>query len=93
MSHAYDDAAGRAKGSSIPVDGLYAEPGAVSFGEGQRATYVSIMRVGGHVDDELPVKRVEVAGHPDKLFGRLRSSWTPTTRWCSARRTSVRART
>ncbi len=73
MSHAYDDAAGRAKGSSIPVDGLYAEPGAVSFGEGQRATYVSIMRVGGHVDDELPVKRVEVAGHPDKLFGRLRS--------------------
>ena len=34
MSHAYDDAAGRAKGSSIPVDGLYAEPGAVSFGEG-----------------------------------------------------------
>ncbi len=27
MSHAYDDAAGRAKGSSIPVDGLYAEPG------------------------------------------------------------------
>lgn len=73
MSHAYDDAAGRAKGSSIPVDGLYAEPGSVSFGEGQRATYVSIMRVGGHVDDELPVKRVEVAGHPDKLFGRLRS--------------------
>ena len=55
------------------MDGLYAEPGAVSFGEGQRATYVSIMRVGGHVDDELPVKRVEVAGHPDKLFGRLRS--------------------
>ncbi|MFR3091237.1 MAG: CarD family transcriptional regulator, partial [Eggerthella lenta] len=29
--------------------------------------------MGGHVDDELPVKRVEVAGHPDKLFGRLRS--------------------
>ena len=73
MSHAYDDVVGRAKGSSIPVEGLYAEPGAVSFGEGQRATYVSIMRVGGHVDDELPVKRVEVAGHPDKLFGRLRS--------------------
>lgn len=73
MSHAFDDAVGRAKGSSIPVEGLYAEPGAVSFGEGQRATYVSIMRVGGHVDDELPVKRVEVAGHPDKLFGRLRS--------------------
>lgn len=73
MTHAYDDIAGRAKGTGIALKGLYAEPGAVSFGEGQRATYVSIMRVGGHVDDELPVKRVEVAGHPDKLFGRLRS--------------------
>ena len=31
------------------------------------------MRVGGEVDDELPVKRVEVAGSPEKLFGRLRS--------------------
>ena len=29
------------------------------------------MRVGGTIDVELPVKRVEVAGHPDKLFGRL----------------------
>ena len=73
MSHAFDDVVGRAKGSSIPVDGLYEQPANVSFGEGQRATYVSIMRVGGQVDDELPVKRVEVAGHPDKLFGRLRS--------------------
>ncbi|MEG0505292.1 MAG: CarD family transcriptional regulator, partial [Raoultibacter sp.] len=31
------------------------------------------MSVGGHVDDELPVKRVEVAGHPEKLYGRLRT--------------------
>ena len=93
MSHAYDDAAGRAKGSSIPVDGLYAESGAVSFGEGQRATYVSIMRVGGHVDDELPVKRVEVAGIPTSSSGACAASWTPTTRWCSARRTSARAKT
>ncbi|WP_080798022.1 transcription-repair coupling factor [Arabiibacter massiliensis] len=73
MAHAYDDVRGRAAGSSIPPQGLYVEPSNVSFGEGQRATYVSIMRVGGHVDDELPVKRVEVAGHPDKLFGRLRT--------------------
>ncbi|OUO90823.1 transcription-repair coupling factor [Gordonibacter sp. An230] len=73
MAHAYDDVRGRAAGSSIPPQGLYVEPSNVSFGEGQRATYVSIMRVGGQVDDELPVKRVEVAGHPDKLFGRLRT--------------------
>lgn len=73
MTHAYEDITGRAKGSGIGVEGLYLEPSNVSFGDGQRATYVSIMRVGGHIDDELPVKRVEVAGHPDKLYGRLRS--------------------
>ena len=73
MAHAHDDVLGRAKGSGIAAAGLYAEPADVSFGACQRSTYVSIMRVGGQVDDELPVKRVEVAGHPDKLFGRLRS--------------------
>lgn len=73
LSHAYDDVLGRAKGSGIGVKGLYVDPSDVSFGGGQRATYVSILRVGGQLDDEVPVKRVEVAGHPDKLYGRLRS--------------------
>ena len=72
-SHLFEEAAVRAKGTSIPVEGLYCDPSRLSFGDNQRATYLSIMRVGGMVDDELPVKRVEVAGHPDKLFGRLRS--------------------
>ena len=72
-SHAHEDIAVRAKGSSIAPTGLFAEPAALDFGGGQRATYVSIMRVGGQVDDELPVKRVDVAGAPDKLFGKLRS--------------------
>ncbi|MEG0375426.1 MAG: transcription-repair coupling factor [Raoultibacter sp.] len=72
-SHAYDDIEGRAKGSSIPTKGLYLTPAELDFGSNQRATYVSIMSVGGHVDDELPVKRVEVAGHPEKLYGRLRT--------------------
>ena len=72
-SHAWDEVQAQSKGSSIPADGLFCEPAALSFGDGLRATYASIMRVGGSVDDELPVKRVEVAGHPDKLFGRLRS--------------------
>ena len=72
-SHLFEEAAARAKGTSIPVEGLYCDPSRLSFGDNQRATYLSIMRVGGMVDDELPVKRVEVAGHPDKLFGRLRS--------------------
>ena len=72
-SHLFEEATPRAKGTSIPVEGLYCDPSRLSFGDNQRATYLSIMRVGGMVDDELPVKRVEVAGHPDKLFGRLRS--------------------
>lgn len=72
-SHAYEDIEGRAKGSSIPVKGLYVSPAELDFGKNQRATYVSIMSVGSHVDDELPVKRVEVAGHPEKLFGRLKT--------------------
>lgn len=73
MTHVYDDIVSRAKGSGIGIEGLFADATHVSFGEGQRATYVSIMQVGSAVDDDLPVKRVDVAGHPDKLFGRLRS--------------------
>ena len=72
-THAYDDLTGRARGTNVALAGLYAEPSELAFGSGQRATYVSIMRVGGSMDDELPVKRVDVAGHPDKLFGKLRS--------------------
>uniref|UniRef100_UPI0020A69DE0 transcription-repair coupling factor n=1 Tax=Adlercreutzia sp. ZJ473 TaxID=2722822 RepID=UPI0020A69DE0 len=71
--HLYDDLAARAKGTSIALAGLFAEPARVSFGTGTRATYVSIMRVGGSIDEELPVKRVDVAGNPDKLFGKLRN--------------------
>jgi transcription-repair coupling factor (superfamily II helicase) len=73
MAHASEDALARAKGSNVALEGLLASPAQVSFGDCQRATYVSIMRVGGHVDVELPVKRAEVAGHPEKLYGRLRN--------------------
>ncbi len=71
--HAYDDIEGRAHGSKLSMAGLYMPPSSLSFGSGQCANYLSIMRVGGAVDDELPVKRVDVAGNPEKLFGRLRS--------------------
>ncbi len=70
--HALDELAARAKGSNIALEGLYAQASALDFGGQVRATYLSLMRVGGALDEELPVKRVEVAGHPDKLFGRLR---------------------
>ncbi len=73
MAHALDELSVKAKGSGLALDSLYASAESASFGDALRATYVSIMQVGGLLDAELPVKRVEVAGHPDKLYGRLRS--------------------
>ncbi|MDO5334871.1 MAG: transcription-repair coupling factor [Coriobacteriia bacterium] len=63
----------RAQGTSIKPGLLFATPHELDFGKNQRATYLSIMRVGAQMDDELVVKRVDVAGSVDKLFGRLRS--------------------
>ena len=71
--HAYDELSKRCVGTSIPVGDLYVGPAELDFGKNPRATYVSIMRVGAQIDSELVVKRVDVAGDPDKLFGRLRS--------------------
>ena len=70
--HASDELKERAKGSGIQAKSLFKDASELDFGTGQRATYLSIMRVGAAFDDELPVKRVDVAGDPDKLFGRLR---------------------
>ncbi|WP_165249234.1 transcription-repair coupling factor [Adlercreutzia sp. ZJ141] len=72
-AHTREDIEGRARGSHIALDGLYLQPATLSFGTNQRATYVSIMTAGSQIDADLPVKRTEVAGHPDKLFGRLRT--------------------
>lgn len=71
--HAYDELSERCVGTSIPVSDLYMGPNELDFGANPRATYVSIMRVGVQLDSELVVKRVDVAGDPEKLFGRLRS--------------------
>lgn len=71
--HAYDELSKRCAGTSIPVSDLYIGPNELDFGANPRATYVSIMRVGVQLDSELVVKRVDVAGDPEKLFGRLRS--------------------
>ena len=71
--HAYDELSKRCVGTSIPVSDLYTGPNELDFGANPRATYVSIMRVGVQLDSELVVKRVDVAGDPEKLFGRLRS--------------------
>lgn len=71
--HAYEELSKRCVGTSIPVSDLYMGPNELDFGANPRATYVSIMRVGVQLDSELVVKRVDVAGDPEKLFGRLRS--------------------
>ena len=71
--HAYDELSKRCVGTSIPVSDLYMGPNELDFDANPRATYVSIMRVGVQLDSELVVKRVDVAGDPEKLFGRLRS--------------------
>lgn len=71
--HAYDELSKRCVGTSIPVSDLYMGPNELDFGANPRATYVSIMRVGVQLNSELVVKRVDVAGDPEKLFGRLRS--------------------
>ncbi len=72
-THAYDSIAERAHGTNIALDGLYMSAAALNFGGEVRSTYMSIMQVGGIADDELPVKRTDVAGAPDKLYGKLLS--------------------
>ncbi len=80
-ANAYADAAARAKGTGFSTAGLYAAPAELDLGSGQHALYVSIMRAGAAPDDELPVKRTDVAGAPDKLFGKL-ISWTQADHTC-----------
>ncbi|MDD6651433.1 MAG: transcription-repair coupling factor [Eggerthellales bacterium] len=72
-THVFEDARVRADGGRLEWRGLYTAPANLTFGTCPRASYVSIMRVGGAMDVELPVKRTNVAGAPDKLFGRLRT--------------------
>ena len=72
-SHAYDQACDRIKGCGVAATSLYAPPEKLNFGSGKRATYVSLMGVGNTIDDDLPVKRSDVAGNGGRLEGRLRS--------------------
>lgn len=71
--HAIDELAKKAQGTSVAVEDLYCSASELDFGSNARATYVSIMRVGVEIDSELTVKRTEVAGDPERLYGRLSS--------------------
>ena len=70
-AHCHDELASRAKGTRVALDTLYIAPASMDFGSCPRCTYGSIIRVGGGFDSELKVKRTNVAGGPEKLFGRL----------------------
>lgn len=71
--HALDEYAKQIQRSSMVLEDFYVSAAELNFGTNLRATYISIMRSGVSLDSELVVKRVEVAGDPEKLFGRLRS--------------------
>lgn len=72
-THAYDEACSRVAGCGVAPNLLYAPAAQLNFGGGIRATYLSLMGVGRSVDEELPVKRTDVAGKGGRLIGRLRS--------------------
>ncbi len=71
--HIADALARQAQGSSLTPEMLYLSPKELDFGSNQRATYVSMMRVGASADEQLVVKRIDAAGSIDKIYGRLHS--------------------
>ncbi len=89
--HAHKDIEAKVKGTGFPAEDLFASPAKLDFGSGVRATYVSILQVGVALDDELTVKRVDVAGVPDRLFGKLRN-WVDGNYACVFSIPSYRAR-
>ena len=72
VARAFDEAKTRLSGTGLEVTRLFAGNDALSFGKGTRATYVSLMRAGVTLDAEIPIKRTEVAGGPERLAARLK---------------------
>lgn len=73
MLHVYEDVGETFKGTYLNAAGLYTAPFQVDFGSGVRATYMSIMQTGAALDDEVPVKRVNIARSVDKMFGKMKN--------------------
>ena len=69
----YDEIEGAAKAAKQTTDGYYAKPASLDFGEQQRLTLLSMLRVGQSVDAELVVKRPQVGGTEERFMGGLRS--------------------
>lgn len=91
MLHAYEDISETFKGTYLNSDGLYTPPFQVDFGSGVRATYMSIMQAGAALDDEVPVKRVNIARSVDKMFGKMKN-WLDAGNVCLFSAPSYRVR-
>lgn len=91
MGHGFEEVVASFKGTLLNPEGLYSDPLHTSLGSSVRATYVSIMQSGIEVDDELPIKRTNVAGSHDKLFGKMRN-WIDAGYTCIFSIPSYRAR-
>ena len=72
VARAAEDLTARLGGTSLVFGKLFIDASELDFGRAARATYVSLMRAGISPDAEIPIKRTEVAGGPEKLFARLR---------------------
>ncbi|NTU88529.1 MAG: transcription-repair coupling factor [Actinobacteria bacterium] len=69
----YEEIEGAAKAAKQTMGGYYAKPAALDFGEQQRLTLLSMMRVGQSADAELVVKRPQVGGTEERFMSGLRS--------------------
>ncbi len=77
--------------SPYPTTGMLAEPTNISFGDCLHATYGSIMQLASRSDDDLPVKRTDVAGAPERLYAKLRT-WIEARYLCAFSIPDARAR-
>ncbi len=91
MTNALAEMEEKLKASELPTHDLYKPVFTVDFGQGVRATYASIMQVGATSDDEVPVKRTDVAGAPERLFAKLRT-WVEARYLCIFSAPDARAR-
>lgn len=62
-----------AKGTGFDPMSVYFMPAQLDLGNGVRSTYLSLLQVGVMLDSELRIKRVDVAGNYERLFGKLRN--------------------
>lgn len=91
MTHTLEDLDQRRAASTFSTHGLWVNPAQVSFGNCIRATYVSIMQTGAGVDEQLPVKRTDVAGPHERLFAKMRG-WIEANYLCVFSAPKLRAR-